>query len=193
MPMLRESSLYIFLRSRRLSIQTFKAKRDSDFYKSYFAARNEEKKFIAKAREFFQEYNMFDCVAEYALDESLRIKFKNVSDKVYFDRQLRKEKKDGFYIFKKTSALGKAWADEVVSLIDFEKMHFTRLWCFAYIIRRGRYALWDYAGDVYGMIENDGDERAELGDFLEEIWIGDYYKIQRESEMAEDETDNHCA
>ena len=75
----------------------------------------------------------------------------------------------------------KAWEKDVISQVNINMMDFMRFWWLPYIMH-GSYALWDYGGDVYGVLTDRGDKQIHLNDDFVPIKMSEYYAIREEAE-----------
>lgn len=98
----------------------------------------------------------------------------------FFPNELCKNaNKEGLYKFKVNSSTQKRWEQEVISHIDIEAYNAIKFW-WMNCIWSGRYTIWDYNGEVYGMFE--ANEDIKLTDDMEEIKMSEYYKVIEEME-----------
>lgn len=151
----------------------FVVKPDSEFYNKYFKVKEERQYLHDLARVFFEKYNLVDN-AEYYQTEFLGLKL-NIEQKKRFAEQLRKDDDaNGMSIFKKKSAMQKAWNEEVTSKIDFEIINTMRFWYMGFLYH-GSYSLWDYNGNVYGYLKDNINDDIKLADYMTEIKMSEYY------------------
>ena len=162
----------------------FKVVKDSGLYKSYFEELSEKQKFHDLARAFFEKHELIDKSTYYqsetlwlSLTEEQRERFKG---------QIKKYTDDnGMSIFKKTSPMQKEWNEDVVSKVNFYTLRQNDFW-YGGIISHGRYALWDYDGEVYGYLYDKYKEEIQLPEYLTEIKMSEYYSvIEQRNEQSE--------
>ena len=160
----------------------FVVNKDSEFYNKYFKAKEERQHFHDLARAFFEKYDLVDN-AEYYQTEFLGLKL-NAEQRKRFEGQLKKYyDENGMSIFKKKSAMQKAWNDEVTSKIDFKVIDSIRFWYLAFLFH-GSYSLWDYNDSVYGYLKDNLVDEIKLADYMTEIKMSEYYSV---IEMSENE------
>lgn len=98
----------------------------------------------------------------------------------FFPNELCKNAtKEGLYKFKVNSQTQKLWEKEVISKIDIKAYEAIKFW-WINCIWSGRYTIWDYNGEVYGMFE--AKDNIQLTDDMEEIKMSEYYKVIEEME-----------
>lgn len=157
--------------------KAFKVKKDSKLYQDYFRSKTERKKFKELGDFFFDKigYN-----GAYTLTRNLMIKNYDSTISKFFPNELCKNaNKEGLYKFKINSPTQKHWEEEVISQIDMEAYNAIKFW-WMNCIWSGRYTIWDYNGEVYGMFETKND--IKLTKDMEEIKMSEYYKIIEEME-----------
>lgn len=162
----------------------FKVVKDSNFYKVYFEVQAEKQKFHNLARAFFKKHNLVDGKEYY----QTRVLSMSLTDeqRERFEGQIRKDTDHkGMYIFKLKSPMQKEWNEDVVSKINFFTLRQNDFW-YDGIISRGRYALWDYDGEVYGYLYDEYKEEIQLPEYLTEIKMSEYYSvIEQRNEQSE--------
>lgn len=147
----------------------------SEFYNKYFKAKEEKQRFHDLARAFFIKYDLLDN-AKYYQTEFLGLNL-NSEQKKRFAGQLKKyDDENGMSIFKKKSAMQKAWNEEVTSKINFNIINEIKFWYFGFV-NYGSYSLWDYAGDIYGYLKDNARDEIHLADYMMEIKMSVYYRI----------------
>lgn len=153
----------------------FVVKPDSEFYNKYFKAKEEKQHFHNLARVFFKKYDLLDN-AEYYQTKFLGLKL-NSEQKKRFAGQLKKyDDENGMSIFKKNSAMQKAWNEEVISMVNFEVIDVVKFWYFGFL-NHGSYNLWDYNGSIYGYLKDSYREEIQLADYMTEIKMSEYYSV----------------
>ena len=157
--------------------KAFKVKKDSKLYRDYFISDNEKRKFQKLGDAFFDKigYN-----GAYTLTRNLMVKNSLSTLSEYFPNELCKNaNQNGLYKFKVKSPTQKRWEEEVISQIDMEAYNAIKFW-WMNCIWSGRYTIWDYNGEVYGMFE--AKEDIKLTDDMVEIKMSEYYRIIEEME-----------
>lgn len=91
---------------------------------------------------------------------------------------------NGLWVFKKNSTLQKKWEKNVVSQVKYDMIDFLRFWYLPYIMR-GSYSLWDYNGDVYGILKDRCETEIKLGKDFVPIKMSEYYTIMEEAESSD--------
>lgn len=148
---------------------------NSEFYNKYFKVKEEKQHFHDLAKAFFTKYDLLDN-AKYYQTEFLGLSL-NSEQKKRFAGQLKKyDDENGMSIFKKKSAMQKAWNKEVTSKIDFNIINEIKFWYFSFVTY-GSYSLWDYAGDIYGYLKDNARDEINLADYMMEIKMSAYYRI----------------
>ncbi len=160
----------------------FRVKKDSEFYKQYFAAQKEREHFFQLAKAFFDKY---DIDGSYYHVEDLEIKFLYEHVRKKFQNQMCvKPDKKGFYRFKKASAMNKEWRETVTSNVDFKRLNQCELW-FLDVLMTGWHAMWPLEDEIYGMVESDWVEEIKPMDYMEPIKRSEYYAaMERAEEIA---------
>lgn len=159
--------------------QAFKVKRDSDFYNKYFTAKDEREKFHQLAKDFLSANNLDP--QKYCLTQTLRMSL-TPQEREELSGQIRKSAdENGLWIFKKNSPLQKMWEKDVASQIKYNLVDFLRFWYLPYVMH-GSYALWDYNGDIYGVLTDSGKTEIELGEDFVPIKMSEYYTVAEEAE-----------
>lgn len=159
----------------------FQLSNNSELYKHYMNANEEKEKFRELVKSFSDKHFDTDSLT-YQMTRTL------CCDKDT-PGQTCKTKVNGLYKYKQKSATQKDWEDEVVSKIDFDKLRSIDFWYSGLINRRsrGRYALWQYEGAVYGYLFCECGEPS-LPDGANEIRMSEYYKvIEKIREAMEEE------
>ena len=157
--------------------KAFKVKKDSKLYQDYFRSEAERKKFKELGDTFFDKigYN-----GAYTLTHNLMVEDYLSTLSKFFPNELCKyADSNGLYKFKIKSPTQKRWEEEVISKIDMEAYNAIKFW-WMNCIWSGRYTIWDYNGEVYGMFEAKGD--IKLTDDMKEIKMSEYYRIIEEME-----------
>ena len=155
--------------------KAFKVKKDSKLYQDYFRSEAERKKFKEFGNTFF---NKIGYKGAYTLTRNLMVKNNLSTLSEFFPNELCKyANSDDLYKFKVKSKTQKRWEEEVVSQIDMEAYNAIKFW-WMNCIWSGRYAIWNYNGEVYGMLESKKD--IKLTEDMEEIKMSEYYKIIEE-------------
>ena len=153
----------------------FVVKPNSEFYNKYFKAKEEKQHFNNLARAFFEKYNLLDYT-EYYQTDFLGLKL-NAEQKKRFSEQLKKyDDENGMSIFKKKSAMQKAWNEDVTSKVNFEIINSMKFWYFGFI-NCGSYNLWDYNESIYGYLKDSYKEEIQLADYMTEIKMSEYYSV----------------
>lgn len=161
----------------------FTVNKDNYLYQEYFDAKNEKKKFHDLARAFFAEHDLLDS-GEYYQCNTLTLKL-SADQRDRFADQLRKCKDPhGMSVFKKRSAMQKAWEDCVASKIDFDIINHYRIWFFSFI-GCGGYNMWDDGdGNVYGYLSDKYSKTIALPVGMTEIKMSEYYAAIEALEAA---------
>ena len=157
--------------------KAFKVKKHSKLYKDYFRSEAERKKFKKLGDAFFDKIGY---KGSYTLTRNLMVKnnLNTLSD--FFPNELYKyANSNGLYKFKVKSQTQKCWEKEVISQIDMEAYNAIKFW-WMNCIWSGRYTIWDYNGEIYGMFEAKND--IKLTEDMEEIKMSEYYRIIEEME-----------
>lgn len=154
--------------------QAFKVKKDSDFYNKYFAAKDEREKFHQLAKDFLSANNLDP--KKYCLTQTLRMSLTE-QERDWFSSQVRKyQDENGLWVFNKKSPMQRAWEKDVVSQVNINIIDFLRFWYLPYIMH-GSYALWDYNGDVYGVLTDRGETEIKLGEDFIPMKMSEYYTV----------------
>lgn len=157
--------------------KAFRVKKDSRLYRDYFISDNEKRKFQKLGDAFFDKIG-YD--GAYTLTRNLMVKNSLSTLSEYFPNELCKNANpNGLYKFKVKSPTQKRWEEEVISQIDMEAYNAIKFW-WMNCIWSGRYTIWDYNGEVYGMFEAKND--IKLTEDMEEIKMSEYYRIIEEME-----------
>lgn len=152
----------------------FMVKNDSDFYKGYFAAKEQREVFHGLARKFFDKHGLSND-GRYCLSAVLTVDL-NGEQRDKYSNQLKKYADgNGMYTFKKTSAMQKEWLSDVVEKCDLSISRKYELWWFSFITR-GSYSLWDRNGEIYGLLKDYCKDDIKLPDYFERIKMSEYYK-----------------
>lgn len=162
--------------------KAFRVKHDSDFYKTYFEAKEEKQKFRNLAVSFFHETGLHPNRGFY-ISEHLSVRLSDAQKKTVQEQAKKYDDRNGFTCFKKTSTLQKKWERDVCSKCDMRLIDKAQFWFFPYIMQ-GSYALWDYDGEVYGLL-NDKYNEVKLPVFFEEIKMSEYYTVYDKAEEME--------
>ena len=158
----------------------FTVKQDSQFYKNYFLAKEERRKFHELAKAFFKKHNLFEP-QKYYQTEFLGLELTAEQKKLYADQIKKYDDENGMTRFKKRSAMQKSWEEDVVSKVDFDVIEKPKFWWFDFIMR-GSYSLWDHNGIVYGYLKDNHKEEIKLADYMAEIKMSEYYMAIEETE-----------
>lgn len=151
----------------------FKVKRDSEFYKKYFEAKEERTKFKGLAFPFFEKHGID---GRFYQSKTLGVKITR-EQREKFAGQLRKNPDGkGFYFFKVKSPIEKEWEETVTNHIDFERLEQVDLWWLSHITQ-GSYNLWDSDGEIFGFLCSKQEKEFEPEDFMEEIKLSEYYAV----------------
>lgn len=151
----------------------FRVKRDSEFYKKYFEAKEERKKFKDLAYPFFEKHGID---GRFYQSKTLGVKIER-EQREKFAGQIRKNPdRQGFYLFKVNSPVEKEWEETVTNHIDFERLEQCDLWWFCHI-SQGSYNLWDADGEIYGFLCTKQEKVFEPEAFMEEIRLSEYYAV----------------
>ena len=151
----------------------FKVKRDSEFYRKYFEAKEEQKKFKELAFPFFEKHGID---GRYYQAKTLGVKISKEQRKKFADQIRKNPDRNGFYFFKVNSPIEKEWEETVTNHIDFKRLEQVDLWWLNHI-SQGRYNLWDADGEIYGFLENKQEGNFKPEDFMKEIKLSEYYAV----------------
>ena len=164
----------------------FRVKKDTDFYKNYFQAKEEKKKWRKLAKSFFIDCGLEDRNRNFYLTTYLAVNL-NSEERKIFENQLRTTTdKNGLWRFKAKSKMQKDWNKKVVSKVNLELIVDIELW-FWNFATVGNYALWDYKGEIYGYLMDKYKDKIELADYMAQIKLSEYYTIIEEIEENDDE------
>lgn len=158
----------------------FKVRKDSEFYKKYFEAQEEKKKFKQLAEKFLDE-NGFQDVKESYMSDRLMLDLSHEQREKYKNELIKDTNKYGLSCFKMTSQTQKKWKKEVWEKINSKLISNIKLWFWG-IISVGKYKLWDYNGDLYGYLLDNEKNEINLPGYMEEMKMSEYYKIIEEYE-----------
>lgn len=159
--------------------QAFKVKKDSDFYNQYFAATSERKRFHQLANDFLAANNLDP--KKYCLTQTLRMSLTDQERDQFRSQISKRQDENGLWTFHKRSPIQKAWEENVASQVDHERISFLRFWYLPYIMH-GSYALWDFNGEVYGLLTDKSASEIKLDDDFEPIKMSEYYKVIEEAD-----------
>ena len=151
----------------------FKVKRDSEFYRKYFEAKEERDKLKRLAYPFFEKHGID---GRFYQAKTLGVKITR-EQREKFEGQIKKNPdRHGFYFFKVKSPVEKEWEETVTNHVDFKRLEQIDFWWLKHITQ-GSYNLWDADGEIYGFLGNkqDGDFKPE--DFFHEIKLSEYYAV----------------
>lgn len=164
------------------SVLAFKVKKDSAFYKQYFAAQEERKHFFQLAKDFFDKY---DIDGSYYHTRDLEVKFLYETVRQKFqDQMCVKPDKKGFYRFKKGSKMNREWRETVTSQVDFATLNQCELW-FLDVMMSGWHSMWHLDDEIYGMVEGEWVDIIKPMDYMEPIKRSEYYAAyERAEEIA---------
>ena len=151
----------------------FTVNKDSQFYKNYFLAKEERKKFHELAKAFFKKHNLFEP-KKYYQAEFLGLELTAEQKSLYADQIKKNDDENGMTRFKRRSAMQKSWEEDVVSKVDFDIIEKSKFWWFEFIMR-GSYSLWDHDGVIYGYLKDNHKEEIKLADYMTEIKMSEYY------------------
>ena len=152
----------------------FTVRPDSEFYNNYFKAKEERQHFHDLAREFFEKYDVGNSGGYYQT-EFLGLQLNDEQKKRFANQLTKYDDENGVSIFKKRSAMQKAWNEDVTSKVDFKVMELNHFWYFPFI-NEGRYSLWDDGnGTIYGYLVDNYKKEINLTDDMIEIKISEYY------------------
>lgn len=161
---------------------SFKVKRDSEFYRKYFEAKEERQKFNRLAFPFFEKHGID---GRFYQSKTLGVKIPREQTEK-FAGQIRKNPDGaGFYFFKLKSPIEKEWEETVTNHIDFERLEQVDLWWLPHITR-GSYNLWDADGEIYGFLHNKCGEDFAPEDFMIQIKLSEYYTVIERLEANEE-------
>ena len=94
----------------------FKVKRDSEFYKQYFEAKEERGKFRELARPFFERQGIG---GRFYQSKALGCELTREQREKFADQIRKNPDRKGLYSFKVKSAIQKEWEETVTNNIDF--------------------------------------------------------------------------
>ena len=151
----------------------FRVKRDSEFYKQYFDAREELKKFKDLAYPFFEKHGID---GRFYQSKYLGVKITREQREKFADQLRKNPDSQGFYHFKVKSPIEKEWEETVTNHIDFERLEQVDLW-WLNSISQGSYNLWDADGQIYGFLCTKQEKVFEPEAFMEEIKLSEYYAV----------------
>ena len=151
----------------------FRVKRDSEFYKQYFEAKDERNKFKGLAYPFFEKHGID---GRFYQSKMLGVKLTREQREKLADQIRKKPDRKGFYFFKVKSAIEKEWEETVTNHIDFDRLELVDLWWFG-VISQGSYNLWDADGEIYGFLSTEQEKDFEPETFMEEIKLSEYYAV----------------
>lgn len=160
-------------------VKAFKVKKNSKLYQNYFRLEAERKKFKELGDAFFDKIGYKGA---YTLTRNLMVKNYNSTLFEFFPNELCKyANEEGLYKFKVKSQTQKRWEQEVINQIDMKAYEALKFWWTECLLFwSGRYTIWDYKNEVYGILEaKDG---IQLTEDMEEIKMSEYYKIIEEME-----------
>lgn len=153
-----------------------------EFYDTYFAAKQEKEKIRELAKAFMEKHSL--PVNTWCLSERLRVSFQQNHWQEYAN-QLMKSKPDKYclFMFKKNSALSKAWKEEVWCHADAGLLNKAKFWWLP-CVDAGRFStsLWDHNGVIYGLLECQGESNMRIPEGVEAIKLSEYYTVLEESE-----------
>lgn len=156
--------------------KAFKVKKDSKLYQDYFCSEAEKKKFKELGDAFFDKIGYQGA---YTLTHNLMVKNNLSTLSEYFPNELCKNaNSNGLYKFKVKSPTQKRWEQEVISQINMQAYEAIKFW-WMNCIWSGRYTIWDYNDEIYGMLES---KDIKLTEDMEEIKMSEYYRIIEEIE-----------
>lgn len=151
----------------------FKVKRDSEFYRKYFEAKEEREKFKGLAFPFFKKHGID---GRFYQSKRLGVKIPR-EQREKFEGQIRKNPdSQGFYFFKVKSPVEKEWEETVTNHIDFKRLEQCDLWWLDHITQ-GSYNLWDADGEIYGYLLSKHEVSFRPSAFMEEIKLSEYYAV----------------
>lgn len=153
----------------------FVINKNSEFYNEYFKAKEEKQHFHDLARAFFEKNDLLDN-AEYYQTQFLGLKLNSEQKKKFIGQLKKYDDENGMSIFKKNSAMQKAWNEEVTSMVNFDVINSIKFWYFSFI-SRGSYNLWDCNDSIYGYLKDNHKEEIQLADYMTEIKMSEYYSV----------------
>ena len=151
----------------------FKVKHGSDFYKQYFAAKDEKEKFRQMAVNFTAKLGIDGDIY---VSERLCVKPLIGKRFEYYHQTLAKPDKNGFYWFKKKSITQELWDADIVPKVNWECIKKMDLWWWGHI-QSGTYSLWDHDGEIYGYLEDRAQKDITPADFMEPMKMSEYYAV----------------
>lgn len=151
----------------------FTVKHDSDFYKQYFAAKDEKEKFRQLAITFTKKHGIDGDIY---VSKILAVKPPKGKRRSFVDQTKVKPDRNGFYWFKKKSAIHQLWDVEVVPHVNWECINKLDFWWLGYI-HSGSYALWDRDGEIYGYLEDKVQKEITPGEHMEPMKMSEYYAV----------------
>jgi len=151
----------------------FKVKHDSDFYKQYFASKDEKEKFRQLAVAFTAKHGIDGDIY---VSKVLAVKPPHGKHRAFADQTKVKPDKEGFYWFKKKSPIRQMWDAEVVPHVNWEHINKMDFWWWGHI-QCGSYSLWDRDGEIYGYLEDRAQKEIAPADFMEPMKMSEYYAI----------------
>jgi hypothetical protein len=151
----------------------FRVRRDSEFYKKYFEAKEEREKFKGLAYPFFEKHGID---GRFYQSKSLGVNITR-EQREKFAGQIRKNPdRKGFYFFKVKSPIEKDWEEAVTNHVDFKRLEQVDFWWLGHI-SKGSYNLWDADGEIYGYLQTKQEKDFEPEAFMEEIKLSEYYAV----------------
>ena len=156
----------------------FTVKHDSDFYKQYFAAKDEKEKFRQLAITFTEKHGIDGDIY---VSEILAVKPPKGKHRSFADQTKVKPDRNGFYWFKKNSAIRKLWDTEVVPFVNWEYIDKLDFWWLGYI-QCGSYSLWDRDGEIYGLLEGRNQSEIKTADWMLPMKMSEYYAVMEKHE-----------
>ncbi len=147
-------------------------------FQNYFIQQEEEEKYRNLATAFFSK--MEGTVKRFGKMKKLCCELDEETEKRYSNQLLKAKRFGVFREFRANSAMQKAWEKDVASQIDWDRMGANAFWYLDLIQRKISYTMWDWKGNLYGMVE--AEALKPLPDWAQEIKLSDYYKVIEEIE-----------
>lgn len=156
----------------------FTVKHDSDFYKQYFAAKDEKEKFRQLAITFAEKHGIDGDIY---VSKLLAVKPPKGKRRSFVDQTMVKPDRNGFYWFKKNSAIRKLWDNEVVPFVNWKLIDKLDFWWLGHI-QCGSYSLWDGDGEIYGYLKDKAQKEIVPSEYMEPIKMSEYYAAIEQSQ-----------
>lgn len=149
---------------------------DCSLYKAHMGWQKEKKKFLELAQAFSDKY---DLGKTWHMDKRLCVELSIERAKELKSSLIKEMTNDGLRRFRANSELNKKWKEEVWSHIDTKSELLAWGWAHG-CIGKGSKALWDWKGEVYGLLCSTGEILLPPG--ATEIKMSEYYKLVEEIE-----------